>query len=162
MKLTKREPKIQTGIGRLSSFPSTTAEEEVIKSSNAKPKNGRCENQWSQNRLSIHNGEGKRQIHFWFSHVENAFKSSDEVWSDIGFFQVLEEKLKQVVDQSKHKKSLSENSLDQTKEENQTNLSKRRVPKFFGISGICCSCNNWRLPGEPQISVLTSSQCKTV
>ena len=59
----------------------------------------------------------------------------------LDFFQVLEEKLKQVVDQSKHKKSLSEKSLDQTKEENQTNLRKRRVLKFFGILGNCCSYN---------------------
>ena len=29
------------------------------------------------------------------------------------------------------RKSLSEESLNQIKEENQTNISKRRVPKFF-------------------------------
>ena len=79
----------------------------------------------------------------------------------VDFFKRQKKNLKQVVDQSKHKKSLSEKSVDQTTEENQTNLSKRRVPKFFGILGKCCSCNNQKLPGEPQISELTFSQCKT-
>ena len=32
---------------------------------------------------------------------------------------------------------------------------KRRVPNFFEFWENCCSCNNWRLPGEPQISKST-------
>ena len=67
---------------------------------------------WIQDLLFLHNGGSINRINFRFKHAENAFKSNDEVWSNIGFFQALEEKSKQVVDQSNHKKILSEKSLD--------------------------------------------------
>ena len=35
---------------------------------------------------------------------------------------------------------------------------QKEGPEIFWILGKCCSCNNWRLPGEPQISDLTPPQ----
>ena len=43
---------------------------------------------------------GKRKIHFQFKKAENEFKSSDEVRTNSGLFQALEEESKQLLDQS--------------------------------------------------------------
>ena len=53
-------------------------------------------------------------------------------------------------------------SFWENKRRKSTNPKQRRVLKNFGILGNCCNCNNWRLPGEPQISALTLPQYKTV
>ena len=48
------------------------------------------------------------------------------------------------------------NSKGWKQEKDWTNPKQRRVQIFLEIWENRCSCNNWRLPGEPQISGLTS------
>ena len=46
------------------------------------------------------------------------------------------------------------NSKGWKQEKDWTNPKQRRVQNFLEIWENCYSCNNWRLPGEPQISGL--------
>ena len=162
-------------IGRGSGFPSATVEIEMTNSSDENQRStdektngseGKSKTkpiihpQWRKTKPQIHPQWQKTQPNnFRFRHASNAFKGSEKAWSYSGLLQVLKGETKQVVNQFN---PLEKSLLDQLNEENRTNPSKRSVLKFFGIFGICCICNNWRLPGEPHISELTPSPCKTV
>ena len=129
-------------------YPSTTAGGKSKNTSDLKTTHR--ENIRSQDLTFFRNGGGVNQIIFRFRHAENAItRQVMKFDQSLRFFRCLEKNWKPAVDQPKHRKSLSEKFSDQTKEENQANPNKRRVLNFFGILGNCCSCNNWRLPGEP-------------
>ena len=52
-------------------------------------------------------------------------------------------------------KSISKTQEHETKQGKWITRSKGGSQNFFRILGECCRRNNWRLPGEPQISELT-------
>ena len=100
-------------------MPSATAEKVVIKCSDVKTKSYPIETNASE--TNIEAGA------YYFSATEGAQAKNLPI-------QTLEKctqrhKQKWII--SGIRNSLSEKSLNQIKEENQTNLSKRRVPKFF-------------------------------